>query len=86
MGVFKSLKAMGWLNAAFRELLPFGICRLSVVMVDAASLLAARSKSLSTFVSAKEKVLTWRWQVLETGGVNLRHWAELSLTKVMLLH
>jgi len=42
-----------------------------MVMVDAASLLAARSKNLSTFVSAKEGVLSWRWQLLETGVVGI---------------
>lgn len=40
-------------------------------MVDAAYLLAARSKNLSTFVFAKEGVLGWRWQILETGVVGI---------------
>lgn len=59
---------------------------ISVVM-DANSLLATGSKNLSTFVSAKERVLSWRQQLLETGVAGiLRLWAEMSLTKVILLH
>lgn len=34
-------------------------------------LLAAGSKNLSTFVSAKERVLSWRQQLLETGVVGI---------------
>lgn len=40
-------------------------------MVGAASLLAAGSKNLSTFVSAKERVLSLRQQLLETGVVGM---------------
>lgn len=44
---------------------------VSVLMVDAASLLAAGSKNLSTFVSTKERVLSLRRQLLETGVVGM---------------
>lgn len=40
-------------------------------MVDAASLLAAGSKNLTSFVSAKEKVLSLRQQLLEAGVVGM---------------
>lgn len=40
-------------------------------MVDAASLLTAGSKNLTSFVSAKEKVLSLRQQLLEAGVVGM---------------
>ena len=59
-------------TCCFHIKLLFGILlTVSVFMVDAASLLAAGSKNLSTFVSAKERVLSLRQQLLETGVVGL---------------
>lgn len=62
MGVCKSLKTMGWLNAArlSENTAIWYLLIVSVVTVDAAPVLAAGSKSLSTFVSDKERVLSWR--------------------------
>lgn len=73
MGVCKSLKTMGWLNAArlSENTAIWYLLIVSVVTVDAAPVLAAGSKSLSTFVSDKERVLSWRWQWLETGMVGI---------------
>lgn len=62
----------GMATCCFHIKLLFGILlTVSVFMVDAASLLAAGSKNLSTFVSAKERVLSLRQQLLETGVVGM---------------
>lgn len=55
-------------------------------MVGAASLLAAGSKNLSTFVSAKERVKFEAAATRNWGGRNVGRRAELRLTKVMLPH
>lgn len=55
-------------------------------MVDTASQLAIGSKNLSTFISAKERVKLETATAGNWGGRNLRHGAEMSLTKVILLH
>lgn len=59
---------------------------ISDCMVDTASLLAVGSKNLSTFISAKERLNLEAATAGNWGGRNLRHWAEMSLTKVILLH
>lgn len=71
MGVSVSVKIMGWLHAAFILNCCLVSCWLYQFMVDAASLLAAGSKTWSTFVSAKERVLSLRQQLLETGVVGM---------------
>lgn len=62
----------GMAKCCFHIKLLFGILlTVSVFMVGAASLLGAGSKNLSTFVSAKERVLSLRQQLLETGVVGM---------------
>lgn len=59
-------------NCCFQRIIAIWyLLTVSVLMVDAASLLAAGSKNLSTFVSAKERVLSLRRQLLETGVVGM---------------